>query len=183
MVKNLITVAAIGLFSVSANAATFITSLVTTSNSAGAFELVKTFTIANGFTGSIGGDISSDFTTKTRSSGSTNIVSGVDLTSMTFTGPGLVANETEVTSFVAKIGLNTYNSTVDRFVFNTGVLSAGTYTFTFRGTAYGSDSAASTTAGSFTLLTTALPVPEPEYFSMMGLGLALVGLMARRRQA
>jgi hypothetical protein len=94
---------------------------------------------------------------------------GTDFYSFTLTGPGFTETSTK-----------SYSSSA-AFDFNTGwtELDAGSYTFSYFGTAKKGSVAGLTLSSSIAPLA---PVPEPETYAMLLAGLGLMGAIAKRRK-
>lgn len=149
-----------------ANANAYTVSLAT-DLTAGSFSKVYTFTVASGYTASIYGTLvttSGDFYGDTYGSVVSSIsVSSVSLATTTDTETG-------------EIDGTDWTSTNSSWEFSASNLVSGIYTLTITGTAYTD----STLGGSLTVSET-LPVPEPETYGLMLLGLGVLGFITRRK--
>lgn len=174
MMKKLIQTSLIAavLFSATSNAATTTIDLSKSKIDQGAFNFSYSFSIANGFTGTIDGQLGSVF----RSANGTP-VNGVDLTDVSLESISLISlveNDAQVVTVTGRA-----STTTDTYTFSSSVLNAGSYTFKVFGNAF-AGSGANDFSGLLNVVTT--PVPEPEAFSMIALGLGLVGLAGLRKK-
>lgn len=172
VIKKLLpaTLVAAAMFSMSAQAASTTIDLAKGNIAKGNFSYIYDFTIASGFTGTIDGLIGSVFRSST-----SGPVTGVDITDVSLGALTLTENDGQV---VESMGAAT--KTTGSYTFSSGILSAGTYTFTVFGKAFSDGAGANLFSGQLSLVTT--PVPEPETFGMLGLGLGLIGLLAMRKK-
>eukprot|EP01139_Manchomonas_bermudensis_P018368 Amastigsp_a531147_3.p1 type:complete len:171 gc:universal Amastigsp_a531147_3:518-6(-) len=161
------------LFSATSNAATTTIDLSKSKIDQGAFNFSYSFSIANGFTGTIDGQLGSVFRTANG-----NSVNGVDLTDVSLESISLISlveNDAQVVTVNGRA-----STTTDTYTFSSGVLNAGSYTFKVLGNAFSAGAGANNFSGVLNVVTT--PVPEPEAFSMIALGLGLVGLAGLRKK-
>ena len=144
-----------------------------TSVAAGNFTNTYSFSVANGYTASLFGNLTSsyDLFTDVPQLFGTN-VSSITLSSGAFTSSYTLTDDDV-------LGDSSWLAYTKTFNFSALNLTAGSYTLTVKGKAFSSD----TYAGSFAVSTTALPVPEPEAYGMMMLGLGLFGLVGYRRKS
>ena len=162
--------AAAALFATSAQAASTTIDLSKSSIAKGAFDFSYTFSIATGSTGIIDGLIGSVFR-----SANGNPVNGVDITDVTLGGLTLTEHDGQTVAINGRA-----STTTGSYTFSSGILNAGNYTFKVFGNAFSNGAGANTFSGTLNLVTT--PVPEPETFGMMGLGLGLIGLLGMRKK-
>lgn len=125
------------------------------------------FSIANGYVGSLSGF----FTSGTDFFYGDNY--GFSIAGVSLSGGALVQNTGFVADIVDPMGWVALTYTNN---FSATNLAAGNYTLKLTGTSY---SAGSSFSGSYVLNTTA--VPEPESYALMLMGLGLLGLIARRK--
>lgn len=172
MMKKLLpaTLVAAAMFSMSAQAASTTIDLAKGNITKGSFSYTYDFTIASGFTGTIDGLVGSVFR-----SAAPGPVAGVDITDVSLGALGLTEHDGQVVETMGAA-----SKTTGSYTFSSGILSAGTYTFTVFGKAFSNGAAANLYSGQLNLVTT--PVPEPESFGMMGLGLGLIGLLGMRKK-
>lgn len=139
---------------------------------AGNFAETYTFTVANGYTASLFGNLSTAYDLFS----DIPAVYGVNVSSISLSGGGLTSSFTLTDDDV--LGDSSWLAYTKTFNFSALNLTAGSYTLTVNGKAFTNGNY----LGSFAVSATALPVPEPETFGMMMLGLGLVGLTAYRRK-
>lgn len=173
LIKKLLpaTVVAAAIFSLSAQAETSAIDLAKTSIAKGSFSYTYDFTIDAGFTGTIDGLLGSVF----RSTNALGPVAGVDITDVSLGLLSLTENDAQVVETMGSA-----SKTTGSYTFSSGVLNAGSYTFTVFGNAYSNGAAANVFSGKLSLVTT--PVPEPETFGMLAMGLGLISLVGLRKK-
>lgn len=164
------TVVAAAMFSASAQATTTAIDLAQTSTAKGNFSYTYDFTVASGFTATIDGLVGSVF----RSS-ALGPVAGVDITDVSLGALTLTENDAQVVEVMGAA-----SKTTGSYTFSSGVLNAGSYTFTVFGNAYSNGASANVFSGKLSLVTT--PVPEPETFGMLAMGLGLISLVGLRKK-
>lgn len=144
-----------------------------TSVAAGNFTNTYSFSVDNGYTASLFGNLTSSYDLFT----DTGSLIGTNVSSITLSSGAFTSSYTLTDDDVA--GDSSWLAYTKTFNFSALNLTAGNYILTVKGKAFSSD----TYAGSFAVSTTALPVPEPEAYGMMMLGLGLFGLVGYRRKS
>lgn len=133
----------------------------------GLFTKDYSFNIASGFVGELSGFFTSgtDFLY--------GVNDGFSVAGVTLTGATLSSNSSFVMDIIDVSGWIATTYTTN---FSASNLAAGNYTLTLTGTSY---SAGSSFSGAYVLNT--MPVPEPETYALMMMGLGLMGFIARRK--